>query len=89
MEISSYQLLANAIVEQAALDYQAALCGIQDGNYSIEECERFFNGEYIKLLTKVDGPALMNALKQKVKEDNYKLNKPKRPSIADDVKFGI
>lgn len=89
MKTDSYQFLANAIVEQAALDYQTALCKAHKYNSIIEECEEFFNGEYIKSLTKVDGPTLMKALEQKVKEDNYKLNKSKRPSIADDVKFGI
>lgn len=80
---SNYQLLANAIVAQAAKDYQAALCRSQDAGCTVQKLEDFFTGDQIKCLTKVDGPALMARLKQEVIDNDYDLKKIKKSHFMD------
>ena len=69
--ISPYQLLANAIIKQAAIDYMQLLCGEKVRCSSINECERFFNSEYFMLLTEFDGPSLMNMIKKYAEKNDY------------------
>lgn len=68
-----YELLANAVIIQAAKEYREALCKRDD--VEAANLERFFAGEHIKLYTKVDGKMLIDKLKQQVEECNYDLNK--------------
>ena len=69
--ISVYQLLANAIIKQAARDYQKLLCHMSVERCSIKECQNFFNGNYFRTLTKLDGPTLMHQLEREAKEYKY------------------
>ena len=68
---SDYQLLANVIIKQAARDYQQLLCHISVEGASIKECQNFFNGDYIRTLTKLDGPTLMHKLEEEAKKYKY------------------
>jgi len=68
--LDGYELLANAVVSKAADDYTRALC--RRDKATIAECERFFTGPDIMLYTKVDGRLLMEKLKQRVIDNNYK-----------------
>lgn len=60
-----------AVVQQAAVDYAAAYMGYRvDGKHPkavLYQLEKFFRGEYYKLLTggKIDGEWLMNEIKIK------------------------
>ena len=68
---STYQLLANGIVKQAARDYQQLLCHMSVEGASIKECQNFFNGDYIRTLTKLDGPTLMHRLEEEARKYKY------------------
>ena len=58
--------LTNAIVAQAAKDYEDALrCGDED---MVQECERFFRSRWYRMLTRIDGEYLINELQKKAKE---------------------
>ena len=69
--VSPYQLLANAIIRQAAIDYMQLLCGEKVRCASINECERFFNSDYFMLLTEFYGPSLMNMIKKYAEKNDY------------------
>jgi hypothetical protein len=60
-----YYDLANAIVEQAAHDYERAL--IYNKTWNIEECERFFLSEWCGMLTTLDGEMLMQCIRERVR----------------------
>ena len=55
-----YYRLAYAVVEKAVYDYKKALSQLSIGKNKrkneeiVEECERFFNSEYIKLFTDLE-----------------------------------
>ena len=55
-----YYRLAYEVVEKAVYDYKKALSQLSIGKNKIknkeivEECERFFNSEYIKLFTDLE-----------------------------------
>ena len=58
--------LTNAIVAQAAKDYEDALrC---DDESMIRECERFFRSRWYRMLTTVDGEYLISELQKKATE---------------------
>lgn len=70
--MNGYQLLANAIVQQAADDYFNILAGFNvsppenvPGRTNKEVLEQFFHSEYYGLLTKVDPEYLMRKIKEK------------------------
>ena len=86
----NYKMLGNAVVEQAAKDYQEALCklhiverrsGAKAEKIRIEckkmilDCEQFFTGDTIMLFTNLDGIALMKRLKHEVYEHRYNMSK--------------
>lgn len=78
MNRSNYEALANAIVEQAARDYELYLCvdrlhSTSLSRANLEEVERFFKGDDIQLYTKCDGVALMKTIKQQVIDYDYDL----------------
>ena len=66
-----YQLLANAIVEQAADDYFCLVAGFvktideQDRKAQIDSLRKFFLSDWYERLTKVDGEYLMRKLNEK------------------------
>ena len=59
------QMLANAIIIQAADDYRLALRRLKLNRMSREyrqvkeDCERFLQSEWFEVLTKVDGKTIM------------------------------
>ena len=76
-----YTNLANAIVKQAAIDYEMALCGVpytigeredpvQKCKTIISECENFFKSDWFTVLTGIDGDYLIDRLKKEVIEFN-------------------
>ena len=67
--LEGYVDLANAIIKQAADDYQQALCF--GNNKVIKECKQFFNSSYYKTLTSLDGSYLMDLLEKEAMEFNY------------------
>ena len=69
----NYEDLANAIIKQAAMDYQKALINAKKWNDEVGKLERYFNGDDIKVLTKVDGPKLADMLKQEVIDCHYSM----------------
>lgn len=66
-------LLANAIIKQAADDYQKALIAHKKSAKMIKDCREFFTGEWYKELTNVDGEMLMKMLEKEVVEYNYSM----------------
>lgn len=68
--MNRYQLLANAIIEQAAKDYRKQLYALQlnKNNRSARahktHLERFFLSEWFGLLTDVNGIILISKLKE-------------------------
>ena len=90
--VSPYQLLANAIIKQAAIDYMQLLCREKVRCASINERERFFNSEYFMLLTEFDGPSLMNMIKKYAEKNDYdwknirkKIDISRREMLAQDL----
>lgn len=83
--VHNVELLANAVVAQAAHDYRVALIEQHDNVYDpegddykkwtkkVDELERFFTGGDINAWTKLDGVALMGRLKKEVINYNYDL----------------
>lgn len=57
--ISPYERLANAIVEQAVIDYR----GTEDLR-ARRKIERFFLSDWFKVLTKIDGRRLVTELRK-------------------------
>lgn len=80
--MDGYQLLANAVVEQAAEDYRKALVdqhdGMPDADAEVRSLERWFAGPVFKLYTRLDGPALAEAIKAEVRQFNYDLKALKK-----------
>lgn len=68
-----YELLANAVIAQAAADYRKALIKQKEYNTQVEELERFFTGEIFNNFTNLDGTELMKKLHIEVIENNYDL----------------
>ena len=69
-EIDGYQLLANAIILQAANEYREVLR--QDdtaAKWKKISLRRFFRSDWYKLLTNVDGELLMERLTEEVNND--------------------
>lgn len=71
--MDGYERLANAIVKKAADDYRQALKDLKrNPNYPAaqhmkNDCERFFQGQWITCLTTVDGPWLMRRLREEMR----------------------
>lgn len=64
LETDPYIALSNAIILQAVEDYRLALAGGAVGH--IKECETFFRSGYFALLTKLDGSALIQQIRNEV-----------------------
>lgn len=65
-----YQILANAIIIQAAKDYRVALRRLKrnpnnrEARAAAAEIERFFRSGYYRTMTNVDGEMLIKKLKE-------------------------
>lgn len=70
--MDGYERLANAVVEQAALDYQQALqkCSLNPWNESARkekrELEQFFDSDWFAILTNLDPVALLERMQREV-----------------------
>lgn len=81
--IPVYQLLANAVVQQAAEDYRKGLkkrykleakmkklkAQLKAATDNVDEIESFFTGAWIQILSKVDGKYVMENLKKEVEKE--------------------
>lgn len=76
--MNRYELLANAVIVQAAEDYRKALVKQKKCNIQVEELERFFTGETFNNFTNLDGPELMKKLHTEVIENHYDLKSIER-----------
>ena len=69
-----YTRLANAIVVLAAKDYRRALIALKKNRHNslamdkAMECEKFFDGDWIAVLTTIDGKWLKNRLREEVRD---------------------
>lgn len=65
-------LIANAIITQAAKDYRTALKGDdiagRDSDCVIAECEAFFRSEWFQVLTSFEGEVLIEKLRKEASE---------------------
>lgn len=70
--IENYENLANTIVLQAVRDYRTALKSLklnpsnESAKIEKENIERFFQSDWYKVLTSVDGESLIRALRKEV-----------------------
>ena len=68
--VDPYEKLANAIILSAVKDYRAARRKLkkrpknEDAKLVVEDCERFFRSDWFKVLTDIDGEALIERLKE-------------------------
>lgn len=75
MAIEPYERLANAIIEQAAVDYRKALKRLKrfpDDRYALGEkssIERFFHSTWFGTLTTVDGDVLIQGISARVRKE--------------------
>lgn len=87
--MNGYELLGNAVVKKAVDDYRKALVkshkrpDVEKYKWELESLERFFKGETIKIYTKLDGPKLMEMVKQEIIDNGWKI--PKRKKEEDDL----
>lgn len=70
-EISPWQKLANAIVEQAVKDYRTAQARVKanpmiatPAEKELRQLERFFRSQWFEALTDVDGRLVLSRLKK-------------------------
>lgn len=81
--MTGYELLANAIIEQASMDYMKALCNYhkyQDryALYEVRSLERFFRGDTFKVYTTLDGNTLIKQIKEHVEAHNWDMKNIKK-----------
>lgn len=68
--MSEYEMLANAIIEQAAKDFRAAQKKLEKNpnnitaQRTVREIEVFFLSDWFKVLTAVSGPAILKMLRE-------------------------
>ena len=77
----NYELLADAIIVQAAKDYTEALCKLRDARRTIKECEEFFKGADFKIYTKIKGDDLIDMLREEAILHRYDLEAIKKSRI--------
>ena len=72
-KVDAIDLLANAIIRQAADDYRNLLHGKRITGFTIDEgiknCEDFFESEDFLLLTDIDGSGLANRIRREVRNE--------------------
>ena len=81
-----YELLANAVIAQAAEDYRKALIKQKKYNIQVEELEHFFTSEKFNVFTNLDGTELMKKIHAEVIENHYDLKSIKRSQKLIDEK---
>ena len=70
--MTEWEALANAIIEQAAKDFKAAQKRLKEDPYNVtalrtvRETEMFFYSDWFKVLTHLNGPAILEMLKEDV-----------------------
>lgn len=70
-----YENLANAIVLQAVKDWKENMSIVKKNPnnssalYMIKQCENFFLGDWIKVLTKLDGRMILSKLKEQMENE--------------------
>ena len=68
--MTGYEVLTNAIIEQAAKDFRAAQRKLRKDPYNIiarrttRETEVFFYSDWFTVLSRVNGPAILKQLKE-------------------------
>ena len=65
--------LSNTVVKLAANDYRKALIKLKKAQDEVDELERFFDGDNIKIYTSLDGTELKNKLKEQVVRCHYSM----------------
>lgn len=82
----NFQLLGNAVVEQAANDYRTALCEqynaygsgkeyeLKKWTDEVKSIEKFFCGQGIMAFSEVNGPTLMKRLQKEVESFNHDIH---------------
>ena len=67
-----YELVAHGIILQAAEDYREALKTPkrESSKNTIKECERFFRGEWYRVLTNLDGETLIRMLREEAETES-------------------
>ena len=64
-----YEDLANAIIIQAVTDYRGLLGGTKaTADVNTTECEKFFQSEWCRTLSNVDGEMIMNKVRKEFKQ---------------------
>lgn len=71
---TAFEDLANAIVEQAVIDYRKCLRGISIDGYTLpkkskREIEKFLKSNWCNTLTKVDGKMILNRLRKEYEDE--------------------
>lgn len=70
----NYQVLANAIIVQAAKDFRAAYKRLKRfpndrlAASEVRSCTKFFCSDYFQALTDLDGPALLRRMMKEIDE---------------------
>ena len=71
--LDGYQLLANAIVTDAARDYKRTLRAAKRGDdyfpSHLRSLKRFFRSSWYRMLTKVDAEYIMSRIEQEVEHE--------------------
>ena len=71
--LDGYQLLANAIVADAARDYRRTLRAAKRGDdhflSHLHSLKLFFRSSWYRMLTKVDAEYIMNRIEQEVEHE--------------------
>lgn len=68
--MAEWEALANAIIEQAAVDYRAAWKKLKKNPYNVTAqrtvrgVEAFFHSDWFRSLTTVKGPRILKMLKE-------------------------
>ena len=78
--MDNYQLLTNAIIRQAAIDYQNALIKQKRAEIELDELKSFFLGDDMVFYSDMDGEKLMNMIRKEVIDRNYSPIIPKDSS---------
>lgn len=84
--MDGYQLLANAIIEQAANDYRVALVAQHDGigtsDGTVKKLENWFAGPEFRLYSKLDGAWIARRIKAELQKFNYDLDAVRRAHLS-------
>lgn len=71
-EVACWGNLANAVVEQAVLDWRNAVTKIEDLMRTKNECEEFFLSDRFTLYSGIDGKILLEDLNKESRNERIK-----------------